>query len=88
MKSLSPFHFGEMKFPDSKIGESASKAEDWLSKQSGKMGAAAQQGAQNVAPAARSAEEFAKNVAEFAEKHLPKPPKIPVPPPIRPVKRR
>lgn len=88
MKSLTPFHLGEMKFPESKIGELASKAEDWLTKQSGKVGMAAQQAAQNVAPAARSAEEFAKNVAEFAEKHLPKPPtvppKIPAPPTIRP----
>jgi carbonic anhydrase len=87
MKSLSPFHLGEMKFPEAKIGELASKAEDWLSKQTGQLGTAAQQVAQNVAPAARSAEEFAKNVAGFAEKHWPKPqerpPKIPIPPPIR-----
>jgi carbonic anhydrase len=88
MKSLPPFHFGEMKFPETKIGEVASKAEDWLSKQTGKIGPAGQQAAQNVAPAARSAEEFAKNVAGFAEKHWPKPPtappKIPAPPPIKP----
>src|SRR5215831_4123805 len=88
MKSMASFHLGEMKFPEAKIGELASKAEDWLSKQTGKMGAAAQQAAQNVAPAARSAEEFAKNVAGFAEKHWPKPqerpPKIPAPPPIKP----
>jgi carbonic anhydrase len=87
MKSLSPFHLGDMKFPDSKIGEVASKAEDWLSKQTGKLGMAGQSAAQNVAPAARSAEKFAKNVADFADKHWPKPqekpPKIPVPPPIR-----
>jgi carbonic anhydrase len=92
MKSLSPFHLGEMKFPETKIGELASKAEDWLSKQTAKIGPATQQAAQNVAPAARSAEEFAKNVAEFAEKHWPKPtekpPRIPIPPPIRPIKRR
>jgi carbonic anhydrase len=92
MKSLPPFHFGEMKFPEAKIGELASKAEDWLSKQSGKLGAKAQEAAQDVVPVARSAEDFARNVAEFAQKHWPKPPqtppKIPVPPPIRPVKRR
>ncbi len=39
MKSLSPFHIGEMKFPEGKIGELATKAEDWLSKQAGKIGA-------------------------------------------------
>jgi carbonic anhydrase len=87
MKSMPSFQLGEMKFPETKIGEAASKAEDWLSKQTGKLGMAGQQAAQNVAPAARSAEEFAKNVAGFAEKHWPKPqerpPKIPVPPPIR-----
>ena len=87
MKSLTSFHLGEMKFPESKIGELALKTEDWLSKQTGKIEAATQKAAQNVAPAARSAEEFAKNVAQFAEKHWPKPsttpPKIPVPPPIR-----
>src|SRR5262249_22741791 len=88
MKSLSPFHLGEMKFPESKIGELASKAEDWLSKQSGKVGRNVQAAAQNVAPIAQPAEAFAKSVTEFADKHWPKPPakppKIPVPPPIRP----
>jgi len=92
MKSLSPFHLGEMKFPEAKIGELASKAEDWLSKETGKLGATVQEAAKDVAPVAQSAEAFAKNVAGFAEKHWPKPPekppKIPVPPPIRPVKRR
>jgi len=92
MKSLSPFHLGEMKFPEAKIGELASKAEDWLSKKTGKLGATVQEAAKDVAPVAQSAEAFAKNVAGFAEKHWPKPPekppKIPVPPPIRPVKRR
>jgi len=92
LKSLPSFQIGEMKFPKTKIGELASKAEDWQEKQTGKIGPAAQQAAQHVTPVAPSAESFAKNVAEFAEKHWPKPPavppKIPIPPPIRPVKRR
>jgi len=88
LKSMPSFKIGEMKFPEARIGELATKAEDWLSKQTGKIGATAQEAMQNVAPVAQSAENFAKNVAEYAEKHWPKPPtvppKIPIPPPIRP----
>ncbi|HEX4263792.1 MAG TPA: carbonic anhydrase [Verrucomicrobiae bacterium] len=32
MKSLTDFQIGEMKFPDTKIGETVTKAEDWLEK--------------------------------------------------------
>jgi len=32
MKSLTDFKIGEMKFPDTKIGETVTKAEDWLAK--------------------------------------------------------
>lgn len=32
MKSLPDFQIGEMKFPETKIGETATKAEDWLKK--------------------------------------------------------
>jgi carbonic anhydrase len=32
LKNLAEFKIGEMKFPDTKIGEIAAKAEDWLSK--------------------------------------------------------
>ena len=32
MKSLTDFNIGEMKFPESKIGETVIKAEDWLAK--------------------------------------------------------
>jgi carbonic anhydrase len=32
LKSLADFNFGEMKFPETKIGETASRVEDWLSK--------------------------------------------------------
>lgn len=32
MKSLTDFNIGEMKFPETKIGETVTKAEDWLKK--------------------------------------------------------
>ncbi|HXR46258.1 MAG TPA: carbonic anhydrase [Candidatus Limnocylindrales bacterium] len=88
MKSLSPFHLGEMKFPEGKIGELATKAEDWLSKQAAKIGTPAREAVREVAPVAESVERAAQQVTQYAEKHWPKPPKIPIPPPIRPVKRR
>jgi carbonic anhydrase len=87
LKSLAPFHIGEMKFPEGKIGELATKAEDWLSKQAGQVGATVQGAVQDAAPVVQSAENFAKNITEYAEKHWPKPPAVPPkipPPPIRP----
>ena len=92
MKSLSPFHLGEMKFPEGKIGEMATKTQDWLSKQAGKIGTSAQETLHNVGSVAEAAERVAQQAAQYAEKHRPKPPttppKIPIPPPIRPIKRR
>lgn len=92
MKSLPAFHLGEMKFPEGKIGEMATKAQDWLSKQADKIGAPAKEAISNVAPVAESVERAAQQVAQYAEKHRPKPPatppRIPIPPPIRPIKRR
>lgn len=37
MKSLTDFQIGEMKFPETKIGETVVKAEDWLAKKVGQM---------------------------------------------------
>jgi carbonic anhydrase len=37
MKSLTDFNIGEMKFPETKIGETVTKAEDWLKKSVEKM---------------------------------------------------
>ena len=92
LKSMAPFHIGEMKFPETKIGEIATKAEDWLSKQAGKIGAPAQEVARDVQATAGSVARVAGQVAGYAEKHWPKPPPVPpkisIPPPIRPIKRR
>jgi len=61
LKSLTDFKIGEMKFPETKIGETVTKAEEWLS---GKVQQMEIKPAQAATPAA--------------------PPKIPLPPPIRP----
>ena len=93
-ESLGGFNIGEMKFPETRIGEFATKAEDWLSREAGKLEAGTAETMRNVAPVAESAQEVAGQVAAFAEKHWPRPPgsaqrppappKIPIPPPIRP----
>jgi carbonic anhydrase len=83
--SFAAFNIGEMKFPEAKIGELATKAEDWLSQKVGTVEAAI--------PGAPETKAVAKEVIGYAEKHWPKPagaqpptvpPKIPLPPPIRP----
>ena len=88
LKSLTDFNIGEMKFPDTKIGESVVQAEDWLSKK-----------IETLQPLANKVSEspavnVAEKVVKVAERHWPTPragseqpppppPKIPVPPPIR-----
>jgi carbonic anhydrase len=80
LKSLPPFHLGEMKFPEAKIGELATKMEDWLAQKVEKV-----EEALPGTPETKAA--VAKQVVEYTEKHWPKPPtvppKIPIPPPIR-----
>jgi carbonic anhydrase len=72
------FDLGEMKFPESKIGEVSSKMEKEI---------------QEIKPVLESAQATAQNIADYAQKHWPKTPpptlpplkiKKPVPPPIRP----
>jgi carbonic anhydrase len=80
--SLGAFNIGEMKFPEGKIGELATKAEDWLSQKVEKIEAAIP-----GTPETKAA--VAQQLVEYAEKHWPnpsggKPPKIPLPPPLRP----
>jgi carbonic anhydrase len=98
LKTLADFNIGEMKFPETKIGEAVTQATDWLSHQVGDLKIAAaepQQPSPQTAPASKTtlppkALNVAKTVIELAEKHWPKPaeptrrpPRIPVPPPIR-----
>jgi carbonic anhydrase len=94
MQSLGNFNIGEMKFPEGKIGELATKAEDWLSKEAGQLEAGAAETMRNVAPVAESVQAVAGQVAAFAGKNWPHPPgqaqrppvppRIPIPPAIRP----
>ena len=80
--SLKDFEMGEMKFPAAKIGE-------WVSAKVEDSQAKVQQQIQKVEPAVESAEAAAKQAADFAQHQWGKatqgaPPKIPLPPPIRP----
>jgi carbonic anhydrase len=75
--SSGAFNIGEMKFPEGKIGELATKSGDWLPHQAEKI-----ETAPTGTPDTKA--DVAKRVVDYAEKHWPKPPKIPIPPPIRP----
>ncbi len=68
LKSLPEFKIGEIKFPETKIGDVVAKGEDWLQKNLQKL--EIKQAEATPPPAAKT------NPVE--------PPKIPVPPPIRP----
>jgi carbonic anhydrase len=81
MDKIGHFNVSEMKFPEAKIGELANKTEDWLKQKVEKA-----EDALPGTPEAKAA--VAKEVVAFAKEHWPKPaaapPKIPVPPPIKP----
>jgi carbonic anhydrase len=78
--SFKNFEMGEMKFPESKIGDAAARTE---------LSEIEPPAAPQIQPLhAASGIQPAEDVAGYAEKHWPKapsvPPKIPLPPPIRP----
>ncbi|MCU0784471.1 MAG: hypothetical protein MUF81_10595 [Verrucomicrobia bacterium] len=96
LKSLTDFNIGEMKFPETKIGETVTKAEDWLSQKIGQLEVKpAPSGMSSpTAGSSPSAINIAERIVDLAQKHWPKageaaarptqpPPKIPLPPPIR-----
>jgi carbonic anhydrase len=72
--SFAAFNIGEMKFPETKIGEVVTKAEDWLSQ---KIGQLEVKPSQPVAPAALAPQVPPLPAAPVI------PPKIPLPLPIR-----
>jgi len=85
LKALGDFQIGEMKFPETKIGETVTKAEDWLSKKIEQL--EMKSAAANPSSTPPTTASVATKVVGMVEKHWPKPPmppKIPVPPPIRP----
>jgi len=88
LKSLAEFQIGEMKFPETKIGDTATRSEDWLSKNQ-----PAFKPVESPAPAAtpmpqvnpRSAFETSENPPRKPPDNPPTvapplPPKIPAPP--------
>jgi carbonic anhydrase len=86
LKALTDFQIGEMKFPETKIGETVAKAGDWLKEKIDGLEEAAT-GETPASPAVN----IAKQVVEFSAKHWQQPPpvttppkKIPLPPPLRP----
>jgi len=95
MKSLADFNIGEMKFPETKIGETVTQATDWLSQKIGALEMKPTETAVESPPS--TAANIAEQIVEMAEKRWAKPaattpprptapappPKIPLPPPIR-----
>jgi carbonic anhydrase len=65
LQSLASFNLGEMKFPETKIGETVAKAEEWLSDKLHQL-------------------ESKSPLAGHPAPTPPTPPRIPLPPPIRP----
>jgi len=83
--SLGNLKIGDMKFPEGKIGELATQAENWVAQKVEQAEAA-------LPGTPETKETLAQKVVDFAEEHWPKPsgptpprpPKLPLPPPIRP----
>ncbi len=91
LKTLTDFNIGEMKFPETKIGESVTKAEDWLAKKVESLQTPPLQALLTELALPPKAINIAARVIDLAEKHWPKPttpaarpnPNPPIPPPIR-----
>ena len=90
LQSLTDFNIGEMKFPETKIGETVTKAHDWLSDKVESLRVEPSE----PRPAPSTAASIASQIVELAEKHWPKhtepqlrpqpplPGKLPTPPRI------
>lgn len=73
LKALADFQIGEIKFPETKIGETVTQATDWLSQKLGELEIKPPSGQPPSAPSPTAAK-LAEKVIEVAEKHWPKPP--------------
>ena len=93
LKPLMDFNIGEMKFPETKIGETVTKATDWLTQKVDSLQMQPMEAPPTEYAPPPQTMNIAARVVELAEKHWPKPsetgkrppppPKIPIPPPIR-----
>jgi carbonic anhydrase len=90
LKSLVDFQIGEMKFPETRIGETVVRAEEWLAQKIGGLEIKSPELPKPI----QSAATIAHDIVNLAEKHWPKPkepgqnppvpPKLPLPPRVRP----
>lgn len=92
LKTLADFNIGEMKFPETKIGETVTKATDWLSQKVGDLEIHPPEVPPIEAAPPPRVVKIAGKVIELAEKNWPMPPeprrrapmpKAATPPPIR-----
>ncbi len=91
LKTLTDFNIGEMKFPETKIGETVTKAEDWLARKIENLQTPPLPAPPTEFALPPKAINIAARVIDLAEKHWPKPTtpdarpnqNPPVPPPIR-----
>ncbi len=86
LKSLTDFQIGGIKFPETKIGETVTKADDWLSGKVHDLEAKPPQGEAPPEPPKNQVlkvtyEDWRRD-KERAKQSVP--PKIPLPPPLRP----
>ena len=94
LKALGDFKMGEMKFPETKIGEAVGKAEDWLQRKIGEFEVKPPLSS-TAEKVLKTAEETVERTADTIRKHWPRegaqpkgssPAGIPMPPLIRPRK--
>jgi len=73
LKTLADFQIGEIKFPETQIGEAATQAADWLSQKLAEMEIKPPADQQAAGPSP-TVVKLTEKVVEFADKHWPKPP--------------
>ena len=91
LKPLMDFNLGEMKFPETKIGETVTQATDWLSQKVGSLQVPPTEAPPTELAPAPKVLNIAARIVDVAQQHWPKPPippprpfqKPPIPPPIR-----
>jgi carbonic anhydrase len=77
---LNKFEFGEMKFPETKIGELVAKTHSVISNEAAQLGSKVDEEVQTAVPMIGSMSGAVKHVPDYDSTNAP--PKIPIPPPI------